>query len=83
LLAEHRQKGGEEGSGKASEKDGLDLDKRLRRSVPLWESGNVVSERGVIDFVDKDAEEGSSFVAGVRLQLGIDLNDESGGDGGE
>jgi hypothetical protein len=55
----------------------------MRRSVPLWESGNVVSERGVIDFVDKDAEEGGSFVAWVRLQLGIDLNDERGGDSGE
>jgi hypothetical protein len=61
----------------------LDLDYRARRPVPLREGRRVVSERGVINFVDKDAEEGSSFVAGVRLQLGIDLNDESGGDGGE
>jgi hypothetical protein len=40
----------------------LDLDERVRRSIPLWESGRVISESGVIKFVDNDAEEGGGLV---------------------
>ena len=49
----------------------------------MWEGGRVVSERGVVDLVDEDAEEGGSLIAGVRLELGLNIEDKSGGDGGE
>jgi hypothetical protein len=59
------------------------VDHRRRRAGPLRESGNVVSERSVVNLVDKDAEEGSGFVARVRFELRVDFDDECGGDRGE
>ena len=61
----------------------MDLDDRGRRTVPLWESGNIVSEGGVIDLVDEDAKEGGSLVVGIRLKLRVDLNDKRGSHCGE
>ena len=49
----------------------------------MWEGRNIVSEGGVIDFVDEDAKEGRSLVVGVWLEAGVDLNDECGGDSRE
>ena len=43
----------------------------------------VVSKRGVVDLVDKDAEEGGSLVTRVRLELRLNIEDECGRDGGE
>jgi hypothetical protein len=53
------------------------------RAGPLWEGGRVVSEGGVIDLVNKDAEESCSLVVRVWFELRADLDDECGGDGGE
>ena len=50
---------------------------------PLWESGNLVSERGIVDLVNKDAEEGSGLVTWVGLKLGADLDDECRSDCGK
>jgi hypothetical protein len=47
----------------------------------LREGGNVVSEGGVVEFVDEDSEKSSSLIAGVRLELRVDLNDECGSNG--
>ena len=44
----------------------------------MWESGNVVSEGRVIDFVYKEPEEGMGFVVGIGLKPRIDLDDERG-----
>ena len=55
----------------------------LFRSRPLWEGGSVVSERGVVDLVDEDTEEGGSLLTRVRLELRLDIEDERGRDGGE
>jgi hypothetical protein len=52
-----------------------------QQSGPLWEGGNVASERGIVDLVNQDAEEGGSLVTRVGLKSRIDLNDECGGDG--
>lgn len=59
------------------------MNHRARGPSPLRESGNVVSKRGVIDLVDKDAEEGSCLVTGIRLELRVDQDDERRSDGGE
>jgi len=56
---------------------------RVRGACPLWEGGNVVAEAGVIDLMDKDTEESSGIVVRVWLELRLDVDDESGGDGGE
>ena len=50
---------------------------------PLRKGGSVASERGVVDLVDEDAEEGGSLIARVGLELRLDIKDESGRDGGE
>ena len=83
LFAEDRKEGGEERSSEARVQDGLDLYYCVGRAGPLWESGGVVSERGVIDLVDENAEEGSGLFTRVGLKLRLDVEDESRGDGGE
>src|SRR5258708_6626678 len=59
------------------------MDHRGGRSDPLWESWNVVPEGSVVDFVNKNAEEGGGLVTEVGLKLRVDLDDERGGDGGK
>jgi hypothetical protein len=49
----------------------------------LWKGGRIVAKGGIVDLVDEDTEEGGGFVVRVRLELGVDLDDECGGDGGE
>ena len=50
---------------------------------PLRDRRNVVAESSVVDLVNEDAEEGGGFFVWVWLELGVDLNDEGGSDGGE
>ena len=59
------------------------MDYCARRACPLWEGRGVVSEGGIVDLVDKDAEESSSLSTRVRLELRPDIEDESRGDSGE
>ena len=49
----------------------------------MWEGWGVVSERGVVDLVEKNTEEVCGHVVRVLLEVGVDLDDECGGDGGE
>ena len=83
LFAKHREEGGEKCGGETRVKDGLGLDDRVRRACPLWESGGVVSEGGIVDLVDENTEESSSLTTRVGLELGLDVDDESRSDGGE
>jgi hypothetical protein len=46
----------------------------------LWESGNFVSECGVVHLIDKNLKEGGGLVIGIRLKFGVNLNDKGGGD---
>ena len=59
------------------------MDNRMRRTVPLRQGGSVTAEGCVVNLVEKNAEEGSRFVVRVWLKVGMDLDDECGGDGGE
>jgi hypothetical protein len=79
LLAKHCEEGGKEGSGETREEDGLDVDDRAGRACPLWEGGDVISEGGVIDLIDKDTEEGGGLGVRVLLEVRVDLDDECGG----
>ena len=83
LLSEHSEEGGEETCGETCEEDGLDLDYRAGRSCPLWEGRGIVSKSSIVDLVDEDAEESCGYVVRVLLEVGVDLDDECGGDGGE
>jgi len=83
LFAEHRKEGGEERGGKTCEEDRLDLDYCPGRAGPLWEGGSVVSEGSVVDLVDEDTEESCGLVIWVLLEVGLDVDDERRGDGGE
>ena len=49
----------------------------------MWDGGSVISEGGVVDLVDKDAEESGSLLARVRLELRLDVENECRGDSGE
>ena len=60
-----------------------DLDERVRRSCPLWDRRNAATESGTVHRVNKDAKESSRLVVRVLLELGMDLDDERGGYGGE
>ena len=51
----------------------------MERAVPLWESGNIVSERSVIDLVNENTKESRGLVVWIGLELGVDLDDECGG----
>ena len=44
----------------------------------MRESGDVVSEGGVVELINKKAKEGGSILVGIGLELGVDLNDECG-----
>ena len=62
----------------------MDLDDHAWRTNPrLWDSGNSVAERSVVHLVNEDTEESSRLLVWIRLELGIDLDDEGGSDGGE
>jgi len=49
----------------------------------LWDCRNVVAGSGVVDLVDEDAEESGGLFTRVWLELGLDLDEECGGHGGE
>ena len=57
----------------------MDLNHRAGRPGPLRDGRDVVSERGVVDLVDEDPEESCGFIVWVGLQLGVELDDECGG----
>ena len=42
----------------------------------MWESGDIASESGVVDFVNENAKEGGSFVVWVGLKLRLKLDNE-------
>ena len=50
---------------------------------PLWDGGNVIAEGGVVDLVDEDSKESGCLFVRVWLELGVDLDDECGSDGGK
>ena len=55
----------------------------MRRAGPFGNGGSVGPERGVVDLVDEDPEEGGGFLACVGLELRLDVDDEGGSDCGE
>ena len=59
------------------------MDHRAGWASPLRDGRGIVSEHGVVNFVDKDTEEGGGLVVWVRLYLRIDLNDECRSDSGK
>ena len=83
LLAKHREEGGEKCGSETGVEHGLDLDYRVGRACPLREGGSVVSEGGVVNLVDQDAEKSNSLLTSVRPESRLDVEDESRCDGGE
>ena len=49
----------------------------------MWKGWNTVPERGVVDLIDEDAQQGSSLVVRIGLELGVDIEDKCRCDGGE
>ena len=49
----------------------------------MWDGRDVIAESGVVHIVEDDTEESSGLLVWVRLELGVDLDDEGGSDGGE
>ena len=46
----------------------------------MWESGNIISKGSAVHLVDKKAKEHSSLFIGIRLKLGIKLDNKCRGD---
>jgi hypothetical protein len=46
----------------------------------LGKGRNIASERGIVDLVNENTEEGGGCVVGIGLELGVELNDKCGGD---
>ena len=61
----------------------MNLDDRVWGPGPLWNLRDIATESGVVHLVDENAEESSGLFVWVRLELGVDLEDEGGSDGGE
>ena len=61
----------------------MDVNHRAWWTIPLRESGNVVSEGGVVNLENQDPEESSGLIAGVRFELRVDLDDKCGGNDGK
>jgi hypothetical protein len=49
----------------------------------LWESGDIVSKRSVVDLVNEDPEESGGLVIWIGLELRTDIEDKGRGDSGE
>jgi len=62
----------------------LDLGDCVRRIGP-WSKGerSVAAQAGLVDIVDENEEEGGGIVIRLRLEVGVGLDDERGGDDGE
>ena len=54
---------------------------RTRRPGPLREGRNVASKCGVVDLVNKEAEEGSGLITWVGLKFRVDFDDKRRSDG--
>ena len=54
------------------------MDYGAGRADPLREGGNFAPEGGIVDLVDKKAEEGGGLIARIRLKLRVDLYYECG-----
>ena len=61
----------------------MNLDYRTRRTIPLWDGGNVIAESGLVHVVEDYTEESGGILVRIRLELGVDPDDEGGSDGGE
>ena len=83
LFAEHREEGGEKCGGETRVEYSLNLDYCVRGTCPLWKGGSIVSEGGVVNLVDENTEESGGLITRVGLELRLDVDDESGSDGGE
>ena len=81
LFPEHREERSEERSGEAGIQHRLNVDDSAWRAGPLWDCRNVVAENSVVHLVDEDTEESGGLFVGVRLELGVDFDDEGGSDG--
>ena len=83
LFAQHCDEGGEEGSGQTGVKDGLDVDSSGIGAIPLRKSGvgagGHLPKRGACD----NLKEGVTHLGVIRLELALNVDDESGRDSRE
>ena len=83
LFAQHCEECGEKGSGQTSIKDGLDTDSVGTRTRPLRGNGSGTSWDMAKRDVGDNLEEAVAQLGVIRLEIGLDSDDESGCDGGE
>jgi len=55
----------------------------MRSAGPLRKRGDVATKRGIVHLVKHDSQESGGLIRWVWLELGVDLDDEGRGDGGE
>ena len=55
----------------------------MRSAGPLGKRRNVATKRSIVHLVKHDSQESGGLIDRVRPELGLDLDDEGRGDGGE
>jgi len=83
LLAQHGDERGEEGSGQARVKNGLDVDDGGIGAIPLRESGIVASWDVPKRRTGDNLEELVVYFLEIRFELALKINNESGCDCGK
>ena len=78
LLPQHRGECGEQRNQEACEQETIDED-NLAGRVLLgdWNGGGFVWDCGMIEGEENGTEESCGFIAGVRLELFVDVDDEN------
>jgi len=84
LLAQHRDECGEHGDNKTRVHGTRDDDGLARWTfLDKWNGGGLTGDGGLIEGEGGGTEEGCRLVVRIGLEVGMDVDDESGADGRE
>jgi len=84
LLAQHSDERGEHGDQKTRVHETGDGDDLARRAfLDRWNDGGLTGDGRLIESEEDGTEEGRGLVVRVGLEVGMDVDDESGADGRE
>ena len=84
MLAQHGDECGKQGDHKTRVHETGDGDNLARRAfLNRWNERGLIGDSGLIESEKDGAEEGGGLLVGIWLEVGMDVDDESGADGRE
>ena len=84
MLPQHGNERGEQGDQKTRVHEAGDGDDLARWAfLNGWNGGGLTGDGGLIESEEDSAEEGSGLLAGIGLEVRVNINDKSGADGRE